>query len=229
LSLHTQIQAHIQSKAWDDVLILLEQVFNKLKTSVLSNGSTLEHDTALPSFLRVYTAGSVLTRALWIAVEGHQKLKQYEKANETIDFLLTQNSASYLSHYRGRWHERKIINSKHMKHSNVEMKEFVVQALSDPCLHEDHRLGLTARLTKIRQDAKKEGKKTLREAPAEDCEDSPIFNFNSKRRRRKRRVSTSEESDAEDEAEANQNPNLRTFELTNEIPERTIEAEQLHV
>lgn len=210
------MQASILSKNWEDALVLLEEALERLKTLILPNEMVLDHDRNLPSFLRIYTAGSVLTRAAWLGVEGHQKLKQYEKANEAIDFLLNQASTSYLKHYRGRWHERKIINSKHLKQSNSLMKNYIIQGLSDSGVRDDHRLGLTARLSKLQNEEGKPKKRPTR----------------NKVKTRKRVVSSSEESeegecvlDSIDDA----NSALKTFKLKNPIPERVIGAEQLNM
>jgi len=219
LALHSKIQANIEAKGWGDVLEVLDLVLEKLKDSVLMCPSMLEHDKSLPTFLRAYTAGSVLTRATWLGIEAHQKLKQFQQANERLDFLLNHNSQSYLAHYRGRWHERKIVNSKHLKLPIPEIKEHIIQALSDSCVLDDHRLGLTARLGKVRLEEKK-----VRERAAAK---------KSKKQRRQNSADVSS-SETEDECETEEdrkiksrNSFFRTYELNHSITERTIEAEQL--
>ncbi|ODM97977.1 Fanconi-associated nuclease 1 [Orchesella cincta] len=146
-TLHTNLVAFSESKDWEEVVKISAEAVALLQ-SLLQDKETVSHDEGLPTFLRIYTAGSVLCHTCWLGVEGFQKLKQFSKANELIQLLLSQTT--YLSNYRGRYYERLAINGTHLKYSKQEQKLLLENGLKDPYLRDNHKLILSARLDKLK-------------------------------------------------------------------------------
>lgn len=134
----------------------------------LQDSEIRNNDEDLPSFLRVYKAGSVLTRIVWLAVEGYQKLKNYKVATSYIHFLLKQNI--YLSQYRGRWHERLVINQKQYLKTPLEERKFtLVSALKDEFLQESHKLCISERFDRLMEEIQKPPKKKAKTLASNDA------------------------------------------------------------
>lgn len=143
---------YTESKDWEEVIRLGEIAAEQLQ-ELLTNDNIMSHDASLPSFLRVYKAGSVWTRIVWLSVEGYQKFKRYQDANEKILLLLKQDK--YLTQYRGRWYERLAINQKQLKINFAERKKTLENALTDPFLQDAHKLTLSDRLSKLLDEQKR--------------------------------------------------------------------------
>ncbi|CAL8122242.1 unnamed protein product [Orchesella dallaii] len=146
-SLHTSLVAYTESKEWEQVVHVSDEASSLLQ-SLLEDQETMEHDNGLPPFLRIYTAGSVLSHACWMGVDGLQKLKRFQRANELIQQLLSQTT--YLNNYRGRYYERLAINATHLKYSKEAQKLLLEQGLKDLYLRNNHKLILSTRLEKLR-------------------------------------------------------------------------------
>jgi Fanconi-associated nuclease 1 len=161
-------------------------------------------------------------------VEGFQKLKKYEAANDYLQFLLNQDV--YLGNSYGRWYERLVLNSTHLKLPVAEVKGMIEKALGHPKVRDNHKLELSDRLSKlkIRERAKtKPKRKPKRKKP--------------KRRTKKKDDDDWQESsdESEESSDSDFQPECLTvesdddvdvslsFRLRHTAPERTIEGEKM--
>lgn len=203
--MHCDITSHTQSKDWEEVIKIGENALLLLR-KILDDVDVQTRDQSLPQFLRIYKEGSVLTRVLWLSVEGYQKLKQYQVASQHIDFLLSQSL--YLIHYRGHWYERLAVNQKqHLKLPLEKRKETLQIALQDTSLLESHKLCMSDKYKKLLEEIQKPPKK--------------------KRKKTKR---SQDEEDTDEETESAGIPTYEAellFDLNQELPTRTIYGEKL--
>lgn len=188
--------------------------------AILQDSEIMNYDKALPSFLRAFTAGSILARTIWLSVDAYQKTKDYKTANEIIEFLLSQTS--YSTHYRGRWFERYVINMKHLKKSNDEIRKMILRSLADEHLQASHKLSSQVRLQRLPKGSS--GGKLTGKRKASGT--------NKSKTKKSRRVLISDDEDEEEElaeleplADAGNEviPDLLTHKITN----RTIEGEKM--
>ena len=208
--MHSEIQGYLESKEWDEAKKVAQFAMNKLKSVIFSDMEIQSYDRSLPTFLRAYTAGSVHTRTVWLGVDAYQKTKSFEESNDIIEFLLSQTI--YLTHYRGRWHERYITNSKHTKQVNRVLRKFIKIALDDPFLGESHRFGLSVKLERYKSDE---------------------MTKNTKKNRGKGKstaVSSDEEDEDKEEGLCKYNPDdFAICVLRHKVPETSIQGEKMSV
>ncbi len=115
--------------------------------AILSNDDVTGHVTNLPSFLRKFTAGSVLCYVLSKGVEVHEKMKDYVQATNLLQELLQQSL--YLPDYHGHWYERLVLDlDQHLKKPR-ESLEAIRKALDDLHVQEARLLSLSQRVQKI--------------------------------------------------------------------------------
>jgi hypothetical protein len=110
------------------------------------------YDLKLPSYLRKFTANSVLVKCLSIyANEILQRLKKYAQANEIFKFLLFEQNG-YLRDSRARWFERLALNLETHLKMPVEAYAVLEKGLADMTyVKKAGRLALYQRLIKMKQ------------------------------------------------------------------------------
>jgi hypothetical protein len=172
-NLHCNITSYIESKDYDSVIEIGENAFILLKRN-LDDSIICSNDQSLPTFLRAYKAGSVLTRVLWLAVDGYQKLKKYQAASDHIHFLLKQNI--YLTQYRGRWHERLVINQKQYLKTPLRQRQLTLEnALKDQHVLDSHKLNISERLEKLMEEIQRPPKKKSKTTKNDETETERDF------------------------------------------------------
>ncbi|CAG7829327.1 unnamed protein product [Allacma fusca] len=224
--LFSQVTAFTESKQWTEVVNVAEQALETLQ-KLLKEPEVVSFNRRLPCYLRAYVAGSLFAKICWIGVEGLQKLKKYTLANDYLNFLLSQDL--YLCHYYGRWYERLVLNSTHLKVPLTEVKALIEKALADPNVRDNHKLDLFTRLNKLktrecakRKPKRKPKRKKPRRKNKKDDEDWVESSGDS-----------SEESlDSDFEIECmtldSDNDNSEgSFIIRYSVPERTIEGEKM--
>ena len=78
-------------------------------TTVDSTSELIKYKcTCTESFWRQYTAGHICIKVLQYCIDSWEKLRQYDKAIELLEFCLSQSI--YGRHYCGRWYERITLN-----------------------------------------------------------------------------------------------------------------------
>lgn len=114
-----------------------------------------EFDSNLPSYLRVFTAGSVLTKLLSVyAFEVLQKLKLYTEANEVFEFLLFKQ-ANYRLSWRHKWYERLAMNYELYLKEPVKALDVLKKGLRDTeYVKKAGRLTLSVRIEKMAETKK---------------------------------------------------------------------------
>ena len=122
----------------------------------------------LPSFLRKFTSGSVLTYVVTKTVDAFEKAKDYESAVSLLEKLLSQNI--YLNDYRGLWYERLSLDyDTHLKMPDEALK-IVKRGLEDPHVRVARKLALCQRATKIFGMKKNVKLKELHEESLRSCD-----------------------------------------------------------
>jgi hypothetical protein len=114
-----------------------------------------DYDATLPNYLRVFTAGSILTKILSIyAFEVLQKLKLYAEANQIFEFLLFKQT-NYSLTSRSKWYERLAMNYEIYMKDPLKAFDVLRKGLSD-VQHVKHagRLALSTRLEKMAETKK---------------------------------------------------------------------------
>ncbi|RMZ94613.1 fanconi-associated nuclease 1, partial [Brachionus plicatilis] len=105
----------LESKDYDQAYDLFRDKMESYKILIV-NPETLNRDQQLPVYLRSFTHGSIYTKILSIfSFEVLQRLKKYQEANDTFEFLLYKQNVYRLSS-RSKWFERLAINYEtHLK------------------------------------------------------------------------------------------------------------------
>ncbi|XP_015787015.1 fanconi-associated nuclease 1 isoform X2 [Tetranychus urticae] len=104
-------------------------------------------DSKFPAYLRRFTSGHVLTRALTTCVTVLEQRRCYNEAVILLEKLLAQRL--YCLDYRGKWFERLTLNyDKHLKRT-AEAIEVIRVALSDTYVRGGHRYSLYLRAKKL--------------------------------------------------------------------------------
>ena len=116
-------------------------------TELFNDNQMNDHVTSMPEFLRKFTTGSVLAYILTKGVEVYERLKEYEKAVEILERLLSQKM--YLPNYHGHWYERLVLDlDQHLKNPKRAL-ETIKEGLNDPYVQEARLLFLSQRVIKI--------------------------------------------------------------------------------
>lgn len=233
--LHSNLVGFTEAHDWDSVIEISIEARSKLYSLLHdeANVALLNHEVALPGYLRVYTAGSILCHTCWLGVNGYQKLKRFAEANDLIRFLMRQTT--YLTNYRGRMWERLAINSCHLKQTKIEIRSLLEESLADPFLKEHHQLILTRRLIKARDAVKAPPPRTTKVKKSKPCKRTkPV-----KGKGKKKYIDTSSSSETESSDEdtfvnagdcGNGNstgPPLRMLSLKHQIATKTITGEKV--
>ncbi|XP_065321908.1 uncharacterized protein LOC135929309 isoform X2 [Gordionus sp. m RMFG-2023] len=107
----------------------------------------LDRISAMPEYLRKYSAYSVFLRLESLASESLQKLKKYEKATKLLRHLLRHSHLA--TKRRGHWWNRlALITEKHLRNPKEAIK-IVKSGLEDPQARTGHRLSLYDRYKKL--------------------------------------------------------------------------------
>lgn len=128
----TELEKEIQSiqTACSSSLSELATVHSSSLSKLLQTQDTSESNTtckqepSLPSFLLPFTAGCLYTRLLSTIAEYLEKKGRYERANNILELLLSQEK--FCSGYRGRWWERLTLNYDY----HLKKKEKVYRSAS---------------------------------------------------------------------------------------------------
>ncbi|XP_064620934.1 fanconi-associated nuclease 1-like [Lineus longissimus] len=146
LNIYSEILGAIESHAFDAGVNLYNQA-KLLYAEHCANEELISFELSLPTFLRVYTAGSVYIRVLNQGVEVLQKVKKYAEANEVLEELL--NQSLHCQHYRGHWWDRLALNlDQHLKSPDKSL-DVIRKGLSDLHVRSGRRLALYQRSQKI--------------------------------------------------------------------------------
>lgn len=78
---------------------------------------------SLPRFLRRFTSLSLLVYIMTCGVECYQRLKDYQKAVDLLQELLSQTT--HLQDYRGRWYDRLALNLQAHLHKPLLVRHFI--------------------------------------------------------------------------------------------------------
>lgn len=135
--------SNVSKKLVEDLLSGIRERWQALL--LLENSS---EGTGSSYFLRRYQAGWVYTRILASLVPVLERAKVHEEANRLLEMLLNQDV--YCRGHRGRWWERRILNSqKHLKEPTERCIRLLNLALRDPHVRTSTRLALARRLAKL--------------------------------------------------------------------------------
>ncbi|XP_046398648.1 fanconi-associated nuclease 1-like [Ischnura elegans] len=147
------------TKSYEDVVSLYYSAVNQLKR-VLDDKSIRDEDSGLPLFLRSFTAGYALCRAVITAIDCLKIKKMYSEVVTAYQLLLSQEL--YVTHHRGKWYDQlALIHHRHLKDVSsaldVLMKGCSDESLSlvDKLLLANRGLILTNRKAKNRIEMEK--------------------------------------------------------------------------
>ncbi|XP_053204715.1 fanconi-associated nuclease 1-like isoform X2 [Panonychus citri] len=136
------IETRNQQLAIETILPRIQNAFDSLIATDI-----IYFDSKLPAYLRRFTSGHVLTRALTTCVTVLEQRRCYHEAVILLEKLLAQRL--YCLDYRGKWFERLTLNyDKHLKRT-VEAIEVIRVALSDNYVRGGHRYSLYLRSKKL--------------------------------------------------------------------------------
>ncbi|CAG5119384.1 unnamed protein product [Candidula unifasciata] len=151
LQLESDLLHCIDRGNWEQAYVVFKSI-EKEWTLLTANSLIAEWNQKLPSFLRCYTATSVIHRLLCSSVEILQRRKDYTAAVDLLQTLLSETL--YNSSHRGYLWERLALNlDAHMKQP-LESLEAVKNGLTDKFVRVGHRYALYLRAESICQRAK---------------------------------------------------------------------------
>ncbi len=141
----------IESKEYEEAFDAFGKHVSGFKTQILDSDIN-SYDLKLPTYLRKFTANSVLVKCLSIyANEILQRLKKYSEANGIFEFLLFEQNV-YLMNSRACWFERLSLNLETHLKQPVEAYSVLEKGLADMVyVKKAGRLALYQRLIKMKQ------------------------------------------------------------------------------
>lgn len=143
----TDVLGCVESAQWKEASLLCENA-NSVSIDISTNDPISgENAEKLPEFLRCFTAQWTYTRLRSLEVEILQRLKNYKKAVEILQELLSQRM--YCTSRRGHWWERLALNmDQHLK-DPVRSLDVIHESLQDSDVRVGHKLALAQRVNKI--------------------------------------------------------------------------------
>lgn len=144
--LECDLRRCMENKLWNEAFSIFQQA-DHLFEQHRNDASIRTHDAALPSFLRKFTAMSILCYVRHHGVELYQRRRDFGSAVKLLLSLIGQEY--YLLSYRGDWYDRLTLNlHQHLKQQE-QAAAALAAALKDPWVRGGPRLSLLQRASKL--------------------------------------------------------------------------------
>ncbi|XP_071447438.1 fanconi-associated nuclease 1-like [Hetaerina americana] len=130
------------SKYYDEVLGLYDTAINYLRR-ILKDDKLRKEDLELPPFLRSFTAGHALVRAVVVCIDCLKMKKLYSEVVVAYQLLLSQDL--YVVHHRGKWYDQLALTHHYHLKDVPAAVDVLMKGLSDKSLSPADKLLLSNR------------------------------------------------------------------------------------